>query len=411
MRRVARKAYGPTMKGERMRQLTVSLAIAAVGLLVAACGGDNPSSPASSTTTKTTTTTTTTTPPQPPVAPAALPNVLLSPAEVDGALGITGTTSQKKSDKLSDENANQQFPQGWKFPAECFYALDPGQTPVYANSGYVAVSGDNDSAPPPPGSDDPNPQVNQFVVSFPSAKEASAFFTTSSQQWPACANRQFTAPGDADNPEVAFTIGQVSNADSILTTTISANMTLRGKSLTNNCQRALTARNNLVIDVGSCGKDPGGLAVKVVNQIAGKLDSANTNLLAGSLSKGYGLNNCQPVAAAQLTGFVLAELDCGQSPDPAGPASASYRLLPHADALAAEFKNMIQGMALTACGPNTGDSPGKWQQGQNSGQTACGTQKDVATMVWTTDGKNVLGSIRASNTDLNALHDWWLANG
>ncbi len=406
MRRVARKAYGPPMKGERMRQLTVSLAIAAVGVLVAACGGDNQSSPASSATTKTTTTTTTTTPSQPPVAQAALPNILLSPAEVDGVLGMTGTTSKKKSDKLSDDNANQP-----KFPAECLYALDPGQTPVYANSGYVAANGDVDSAPLPPGSDGPDPEVAQFVVSFPSAKEASAFFTTSSQQWPACNNRQFSAPVGPDTPDMAFTIGQVSNANSTLTTTISANMKFDGKVLTNNCQRALTVRNNVVIDVSGCGKDPGGLAVKAANQIAGKVDSANAAFLATSLSKGYGLNNCQPVAAAQLTGFVLAELDCGQSPDPAGPASAVYRLLPHADALASDFKNMIQGMALTACGPNTGDSPGKWQQGQSSGQTACGTQKDVATMIWTTDGKNVLGSIRASNADLNALHDWWLANG
>jgi hypothetical protein len=393
-----------------MRQLTVSLAVAAVGLLVAACGGHDQSSPASSATTKTTTTTTA--PTQPPVAQAALPNILLSLAEVDGALGTTGTTSLEKSDKLSEHNANQQSRGGWKPPAECLYALDPGQTPVYANSGYVAVSGDDDFAPLPPGSNDANPEVTQFVVSFPSAKEANAFFTTSSQQWPACANRQFTAPaGDADTPEVAFTTGQVSNANSTLTSTINANMTLKGKTLTNACQRALTVRSNVVIDVSGCGKDPGDLAVKVVNQIAGKVDSANSNLLAGSLSKGYGLNNCQPVAAAQLTGLVLAELDCGQSPDPAGPASAIYRLLPHADALASDFKNLIQGMALTACGPNTGDSPGKWQQGQNSGQTACGTQKDVATLTWTTDGKNVLGSIRASNADLNALHDWWLANG
>jgi PknH-like extracellular domain len=394
-----------------MRQLTVSLAVAAVGLLVAACGGNDQSSPASSTTTKTTTTTTT--PTQPPVAQAALPNILLSLAEVDGALGTTGTTSLEKSDKLSEHNANQQSRGGWKPPAECLYALDPGQTPVYANSGYVAVSGDDDFAPLPPGSNDANPEVTQFVVSFPSAKEANAFFTTSSQQWPACANRQFTAPaGDADTPEVAFTTGQVSNANSTLTSTINANMTLKGKTLTNACQRALTVRSNVVIDVSGCGKDPGGLAVKVVNQIAGKVDSANANLLAGSLSKGYGLNNCQPVAAAQLTGFVLAELDCGQSPDPAGPASAIYRLLPHADALAADFKNMIQDMSLTTCGQDSG-TPGTWgwHQGQGAGQAACGTQKDVATLTWTTDGKNVLASIRSSNTDANALYQWWLANG
>ncbi|MDT5221314.1 MAG: hypothetical protein QOF15_3419 [Mycobacterium sp.] len=29
----------------------------------------------------------------------------------------------------------------------------------------------------------------------------------------------------------------------------------------------------------------------------------------------------------------------------------------------------------------------------------------------TSDGKNVLGSIRSANTDMAALHQWWLANG
>jgi hypothetical protein len=150
------------------------------------------------------------------------------------------------------------------------------------------------------------------------------------------------------------------------------------------------------------------LAVNVVNQIGGKVDSANANLLAGSVSKGYGLNNCQPAAPAKLTGPVLAELDCGQSPDPGGPVSATYRLLPNADALGSDFKNMTQGRALASCGPDTGQT---WQQGQAGGQVACGTQKDAATIVWTTNGKNVLGDLRWSNNDINALHQWWLANG
>jgi hypothetical protein len=209
-----------------------------------------------------------------------------------------------------------------------------------------------------------------------------------------------------------FKVGPVVNANGTLTTTLTVNMnnpTPGGAPITSSCQRALTVRNNVAIDLNGCNNTD--LAIKVLNQIAGKVEGANNALLAGSISKGYGLNNCQPVAAAKLAGPALAELDCGQSPDPAGPPSAVYRLLPQADALASDFKTMIQDMALTACGPETGESPGKWQQGQNSGQTACGTQKDVATITWTTDGKNVLGSIRASNTDVNALHQWWLANG
>jgi hypothetical protein len=72
---------------------------------------------------------------------------------------------------------------------------------------------------------------------------------------------------------------------------------------------------------------------------------------------------------------------------------------------------MTQDLAMTVCSPDTAQSPGTWQQGQTGGQRACGTQKDVATIIWTTDGKNVLGSIRSANTDMAALHQWWLANG
>jgi hypothetical protein len=92
-------------------------------------------------------------------------------------------------------------------------------------------------------------------------------------------------------------------------------------------------------------------------------------------------------------------------------ALAPLQLLPHADALTSDFQRMTQDLAMTACSPDTAQSPGTWQQGQTGGQRACGTQKDVATIIWTTDGKNVLGSIRSANTDMAALHQWWLANG
>jgi hypothetical protein len=138
--------------------------------------------------------------------------------------------------------------------------------------------------------------------------------------------------------------------------------------------------------------------------------SADINTLAGSLSKGYGLNNCQPAA---LTGPILAELDCGQSPDPNGPAAGVYQLYNNGSELAASFTSGLQGQSLSACG-DTGQSPGTWHQGssgQAAGQVACGTYKGAAVITWTTDSKFVLSHIRASNTDVNALYQWWRTNG
>lgn len=388
-----------------MRECRIAAIIAAVGLVLAGCGGGHGGLASSSTATSAT-------PPPPPVAPAALANLLLTPAEVDGVLGTTGTAATP-IEHTDDEAANQQWPGGYTFPAECLYAVGPAQTPVYANSGYTALRGDKDIAPSPPGSDDTSQQVTQVVAAFPSAAEANAFFSASAQRWPACANRQIDTPAGADIPPMNWKVAAVSNANATLSVAVTLVLNLdpntTGSAVTNSCQRALTVRNNVAIDVIGCRKSPGDLAANVANQVGGKANSANSTLLSGSLSKGYNLTNCHP--AATLRAPALAELDCGHNADPAGPASAVYRLLPNADALAADFAATTAGAALASCGPDTGQSPGKWQQGQATGQMACGTRTDAATVAWTTDGKNVLSDFGWPTNDINAMHQWWLANG
>ncbi|MCV7397224.1 sensor domain-containing protein [Mycobacterium paraseoulense] len=246
-----------------MRQLSAVVSAVAIGFLGAACGNSNQGGSGSSTTTST----------RPPVAQAALAGFLLTSAEMDSALGATGSKSKEKNDKLQDDNAKQPWPAGWKFPDDCLYAMGPGEAPVYAGSGYTAASGDEQVATLPANSNEPDPEVDQVLVLFPSAKEANAFFTTSAQRWPACANRQFTTPAGTDTPETAWQVGPVSNARGVLSTTLT--MTLRDNGnvlLSMTCQRALTVRNNVAIDVGAVRKDPADLAVKLVGQIAGKVD-------------------------------------------------------------------------------------------------------------------------------------------
>lgn len=139
--------------------------------------------------------------------------------------------------------------------------------------------------------------------------------------------------------------------------------------------------------------------------------SSDVNTLASSLSKGYGLNNC---TAQPITGSQLAALTCGQSPDPSGPVQAKYFLFSNGDDLASTFKNSIKDDVLTACGDTSGQSPAPWHQGNsttNAGQVACGTYQNGAEIIWTTDAKNVLSYIRASNTDIPALYQWWRTNG
>ncbi|MGA7050042.1 MAG: serine/threonine protein kinase [Mycobacterium sp.] len=138
-------------------------------------------------------------------------------------------------------------------------------------------------------------------------------------------------------------------------------------------------------------------------------NSADVNSLASSLSKGYGLNNC---TAQNVTDGQLAALTCGQSPDSNGPAQAKYILFSGPDDLAGSFKASIKDDTLTSCG-DSGQSPSPWHQGSatvNAGTVACGTYQSAAEVIWTTDAKNILSYIRATNNDVPALYQWWRTN-
>lgn len=237
-----------------MRQLTAAVAVAAIGILVAGCGGSNQGGSGSS---SAATTTTTPSPSKPPLAQATLAGLLLSPADIDTAMGVTGAKVGETADALTEDKTASTFPPGYKFPAECLYATGAGVAPVYAGSGNTAVHRERDVVTLPPDSNDPDPQVNQVVVLFPSAKEANAFFAASSKGWAACVNRQDTVPGDADNPEIHWSVGPLSTANGTLSTTVTLSASKNGTSISQGCQRALTVRNNVVIDVEACRKDPG----------------------------------------------------------------------------------------------------------------------------------------------------------
>ncbi len=196
-----------------MRQLPAVVTVVAAGIAVAACGGGHGGGTTSSSTTTTTISS------KPPIAQAALPNLLLTPAEVDSVLGVTGSKTDKSFDTLQEDHSTDLFPKEYKFPAECLYITGEALTPVYAGSGNTAVHGERDIAPIPSGSNDPNPDITQFVVLFPSAQQASAFFDTSSQRWPTCANRQESVPGGDGGPDIQWKVGPVSNANGVVSTT------------------------------------------------------------------------------------------------------------------------------------------------------------------------------------------------
>ncbi|MBW8711004.1 MAG: sensor domain-containing protein, partial [Mycobacterium sp.] len=180
---------------EHVRPLTAALAVASICILTAGCSSSNQGSKTS--TTRSTATTTT----APPLADTALPALLLSPEQVNTAMGATEMTITKTHFAMSDDSATIE-------PKECLAVDGSAQAQVYASSGYTAErdqtlqEGDNFTH-----------YVQQAVVLFPSAKQAGAFFTVSAQQWPACRQYTHTQSGSL------WAVGRISNTNGTLSTT------------------------------------------------------------------------------------------------------------------------------------------------------------------------------------------------
>ena len=99
--------------------------------------------------------------------------------------------------------------------------------------------------------------------------------SASVQRWPACADRQVTQPASADSPEITFKIGPFSNANGILSTTTSSSAkdSTGGPGFSVTIGRALTVRDNVVIEVGLMRKDDqANYAVKVAGALSDKVN-------------------------------------------------------------------------------------------------------------------------------------------
>jgi tRNA A-37 threonylcarbamoyl transferase component Bud32 len=200
-------------------------------------------------------------PPPPPklVEEAALQELLLSPEQIDVAMGVTGMmVTHGTTNPMEDDSA-------W-VPDNACRPLDGNlEAPSYAGSGLSAWRDQVIEDGPRVWTH----HVAQGVVLFPSVQDAGAFFTASTQRWSACANRQFTHSEGGKYTEV-WTVGPVSNINGTLSATKTENSP--GFSV---CQRALTVANNVVIDVSACSvkrsDPPGDAAATIAHQIAAKV--------------------------------------------------------------------------------------------------------------------------------------------
>ena len=224
-----------------MRQPTAALAVAVICVLIAGCGSTKGNAES--------TTITRSMIPR-PLVERELAGLLLSPEEVNVAMGAAGMTVTNTQTSMSDTSATMA-------PQECLAIDGAAEAPVYANSGYWAEHDQslNDG-------DNFTHYVKQAVVLFPTMEKAGALFEAFAQQWPAC--RQYTHT----QSESQWSVGQISNANGMLSTTASQqNASAPGWG----CGRALAHRNNVIIDINSCSANPGDSALTIADQIAAKV--------------------------------------------------------------------------------------------------------------------------------------------
>lgn len=195
--------------------------------------------------------------PQPPVAVAALDGLLLDQGQINSVL-TAGMRVRNRTQAMWDSSAT--------FSDKSCLAVDgPAQEAVYADTGWTAMRGQqlDDNY------DDPtvrNDSAAEAVIAYPTARQANTFYDASVRRWFACANRKFVdrPPG---KPEIVWTAGDAHKVGGTLSTSTAQD---GGDGWT--CQRALTVRNNIAIDVATCASFlAGGSAVDIAQQIAAKV--------------------------------------------------------------------------------------------------------------------------------------------
>jgi len=229
-----------------VRRFTAA-ALAGICVLAVACGGNSDKSnsgsggPTSSTS-------------SPPLAVGALDGLFLSPDQINAAMGTTGMAAALLGTKLADDTALIS-------DKNCLAVQDSAEFPVYTGSGWTAMRGQVLQQP----ADKPTEFVDQALVLFPAATGAAAFFTASAKQWQSCSNRQYTFTPQGQSP-ATWTVGAVSNTNGML----SVRRTQEGGNGWN-CQRALTVRNNVAVDVSACSHNQGDFGINIAHQIADKV--------------------------------------------------------------------------------------------------------------------------------------------
>lgn len=200
---------------------------------------------------------TSSTPSAPPPAPAldtaVLPSLLASAAQVSDILHHVQMNPRDVSTSLSSDASID--------PAKCSSAVAPALESTYTGSGYtgVAVQG---LMEPSPG----RHKVIQAVAAFPNEAAAQQFEAQQLSAWQGCRLTDVTVSFPGGQPADHATITIVSDTDGIASTVLLPAGATEHKD--SECERAMAARRNVVVDVRACGQNTITSGVMLVRAIS-----------------------------------------------------------------------------------------------------------------------------------------------
>ncbi|WAJ42980.1 sensor domain-containing protein [Mycobacterium sp. Aquia_216] len=200
----------------------------------------------------------------PPVPITALDGMLASPADVAAALSAPPLVSLTKpadshaffGDEIADNN--------------CVGVILAVVQSFYDGTGWVSMR--RQELADAPDSAAIKYSVVEAVVAYQDAGAAAKFYQRAADRFHQCANRTLNVREvNVPNSSAAFEmVGQVSEKDGIVSTSL-----LWEGGDGRNCQRGVSVRNNVVIDVSDCGYNvPDAVVPALIKPIAAKIDTA-----------------------------------------------------------------------------------------------------------------------------------------
>jgi serine/threonine-protein kinase len=190
------------------------------------------------------------------LAPDSLPGYLLTADEVSKRVQTPGMVAGTLTDALTADGAVA--------PPGCPNAWAPADRSTYQGSGYTGLA--RQSVLQDPRSDT---AVVEAVIAFSDETTPRAIVEQMGATWDECTAQTFSADL-GDGKPVTFVLGPPVANDDVTTMLVLPARSAPGPS----CQRAVTARRNVVVDVLACSASLGDFGSTIADDIGKKIASA-----------------------------------------------------------------------------------------------------------------------------------------